>query len=189
VIDPDVGGKNMGIAGGEGADRPEKAFEAPPAFLRRDLFIIVGVQKPEQDHERAGNGPEKADQFCRHRRFQLKCRERSGDMCLPQERLCRQGERFRDARDGVAVKARRTVDDRQRLARGTAEQETPGVDAGMAVQEVQGGRALLQAFDGDCHAGRNVDRRFLIVIEGLVHRDKSADLVYDKFVILSSGKK
>ena len=64
--------------------RPHDPPQAFPAFRRFHLFIVIGVEQSENNHERAGRVVEKTGEFFGDRRLRLKRRERPCHVRPPQ---------------------------------------------------------------------------------------------------------
>ena len=125
---------------------PERAhdpLQALQAFPRFHLFIVIGVQQPENNHERAGGAGEKTGKLYRDGGFHLECRKRPRQVRPLQQRLRRKPEQRGDPGKSVAVKLHRPVHDGERVLHGAADQKAHRVHERMAVEQVNGRRPAL----------------------------------------------
>ncbi len=125
---------------------PERAhdpLQALQAFPRFYLFVVIGVQQPENNHERAGSAAEKTGKLYRDGGLHLKCRKRSRQVRPLQNRLRRKREECGDPGKSVAVKFHRPVHDGERALHGAADQKAHRVHKRMAVEQVKSRRPAL----------------------------------------------
>ena len=131
-----VGDQHVRAPARQMRERPHDAPEAFPALGGPDLLVVIGVQKPDHDHQRTGDAGKETGELRGDRRLGLERGERPGDVCAVEGVLRVQPQERGQPRNEITVEAHRPVDDRDRPTGRTPQEQGGGVDRRMAVQQM-----------------------------------------------------